>query len=65
MLVLLACSGKRRHSLVLDGKKITIDVALQLAEVLLTERSRIVIAAARATVLSIITKVDIREACKV
>uniref|UniRef100_A0A7N0UW88 Uncharacterized protein n=1 Tax=Kalanchoe fedtschenkoi TaxID=63787 RepID=A0A7N0UW88_KALFE len=37
VLVLLACSGRRRQSLGLDGKKITIDVAPQFVEVLVSE----------------------------
>ncbi|KAL9687712.1 hypothetical protein QQ045_032119 [Rhodiola kirilowii] len=57
--------GKRRHSLVLDGKKITIDVALQFVEVLLCQRSRVVITAACATILSILAKVGIRDTCKI
>uniref|UniRef100_A0A7N0TZE7 Uncharacterized protein n=1 Tax=Kalanchoe fedtschenkoi TaxID=63787 RepID=A0A7N0TZE7_KALFE len=61
VLVLLACSGRRRHSLVLDGKKITIDVALQFVEVLLSERSRVVLAAACATIWSILANVGCRE----
>ncbi|KAL2482550.1 hypothetical protein Fot_43994 [Forsythia ovata] len=51
VLVLLAFAGKRRRVLVKEGRRITLDVAMYLAQVVLKERS--IVAVACATVFSL------------
>ncbi|XP_022886157.1 uncharacterized protein LOC111402224 [Olea europaea var. sylvestris] len=51
VLVLLAFAGKRRRVLVKEGRRITSDVAMYLAQVVLKERS--LVAVAFATVFSL------------
>ncbi|GFP79883.1 hypothetical protein PHJA_000131700 [Phtheirospermum japonicum] len=53
VMVLLAFAGKRRRVLVKEGRKITSDVAMYLARVLVRERG--FVAFACATILSLVT----------
>ncbi|KAI3464135.1 hypothetical protein Pfo_020798 [Paulownia fortunei] len=53
LMVLLAFAGKRRRVLVKEGRKITSDVAMYLAQVVIKERS--LVAFACATIISLAT----------
>ena len=46
MLVLLAFVGKRRRVLAVEGRKITFDVAMYLAKVVLKDRGLVAVACA-------------------